>query len=202
MKYELWYSASECSAVLLHESDRGSRQLKPADAIVIWEVEAETYDEALQGRDEFFKSWESSGQGTVDRDTSTTRFTMAMYVDEDGQERSLAAPGWVGMFPKLIEADINASMLLGQMYFERPGGCAPLDTGEFLSEVRAAGIKEITVVDLRSADGMKRMCQEFYGRIEGIERISNMLQGRLGPEMSNWTVVVAHVLGHPADGER
>ena len=144
MKYALWYSPSEYAWVLLHEADRESRQLKPADAVVIWEVEADTYQEAV----------------------------------------------------------IKASVLLGQMYFERPGGCAPLDTGEFLSEVRAAGIKEITVVDLRSADGMKRMCQEFYGRIEGIERISNMLLRRLGPEMSNWTVVVSHVLGRPADGER
>ncbi|HYR29814.1 MAG TPA: hypothetical protein VEU30_15195, partial [Thermoanaerobaculia bacterium] len=96
MKYELWYSPSEMAGVLLHESDRSSSHFKASDAVVIWSVEAETYQEACQKRDEYLETVRSTFD-ILGRDTETTRFTLAQYVDEDGQERSLAAPGWVGM---------------------------------------------------------------------------------------------------------
>jgi hypothetical protein len=202
LKYELWHSATECTTVFLHESDRSSRQLKPADAKVIWEVEAHSYQEALQRRNEYFRSLERSGNAAFDQDTSTTRFTMGMYLGADGEERSLAVPGWVGMVPAFLEANIAASQDLGQMYFERPGRSAPLDMAEFRRQVLARGMREITVVDLRSTKASERMCQEFYGRMEDPERIHHMVLRRLGSDLLDWTIVEAHVLRLSADDER
>lgn len=200
VKFELWYSPSEQAGVLLHESDRSSSQLKASDATVIWSVEAENYQEARQKRDEYLES-ERSHFASISPDTATTRFTFAEYPDGVGQRRSLTAPGWVGMVQPLIDEGVEVSFILGQMYFERPGSHASLDMGEFLREVAALGIEELTVVDLRSIDGTKRMCQEFYGRIEGQERISYLVWTRLGPEMSNWRIVEATVLRGPAPGD-
>lgn len=53
MRYELWYSESESSCALLHEGGIASDHLKEPDAKVIWTVEAETYEEALQKRNDF-----------------------------------------------------------------------------------------------------------------------------------------------------
>ncbi len=55
-------------------------------------------------------------------------------------------------------------------------------------------MKEITVVDLRSADGAERMCQEFHGRIEDVPRIRFLVWKRLGAEMSKWNIVYSYVL--------
>lgn len=196
MKYELWYSPSEKDAVLLHESDRSSSQLKASDATVIWSVEAETYQEARQKRDEYLES-ERSDFAIINGDTSTTRFTFAEYLDGDGQTRSLTAPGWIGMVQPLMDEGVEVSCVLGQMYVERPGAGASLELAEFSRQVVALGVEELTVVDLRSIDGMKRMCQEFYGRIEGRERIGYMIWQRLGSEVSNWRIVEATVLRSP-----
>lgn len=195
MKYELWYSDAEQSGVLLTAADAASEHLKSRDARVVWSVEAETYAEAIRQRDEFLASSERAGTVVaVRRDLSTTRFTMAAYLDLDGQERSIVAPGWVGMVQAFTQANIAVSEILGQMYFERPGRDAPLDTGEFLNRLPALGVKEITIVDLRSADGMERMCQEFHGRIEDIPRIRYLVWERLGAEMPKWNIVYSHVL--------
>jgi len=75
VKYELWYSKSEQVAVLLEEADRSSNQLKARDAEVIWPIEADTYQDAMQKRDEFIAA---SERAVVNRDTGTTRFTQAM----------------------------------------------------------------------------------------------------------------------------
>ena len=198
MKYELWYSPSEMAAVLLHESDRSSSQLKAPDATVIWSVEADTYQEACQKRDEYFVSERSNFATFPD---TTTRFTIAEYLDRDGQQRSLAVPGWVGMAKPLMDAGVEVSFVLGQLCVERPGTDAPFDMAEFSRQAGALGFEELTVVDLRSIDGMKRMCQEFYGRIEGQERIWYELWRRLGPEMSNWRIVEAMVFRREDRGD-
>jgi hypothetical protein len=195
MKYELWYSDAEHSGVLLAAADASSETLKPRDARVIWSVDAETYAEAVRQREEFLASCERAGTVTaVRREPSTTRFTMAAYRDRDGQQRSITAPGWVGMVQAFAQANVDFSEILGQMYFERPGLDAPLDTGEFLSGLPALGVKEITVVDLRSADGTERMCQEFHGRIEDVPRIRFLVWQRLGADMPQWNIVYSYVL--------
>jgi hypothetical protein len=200
VKYELWYSASEKNAVLLHESDRSSSYFKAADATVIWSVEADTYDEARQKRDEYLES-ERPNLVFLSRDRSTTRFTYAEYLDGNGQTRSLTAPGWVGMVRPLmdaLDARVEVSVIVGQLFFERPGAHASMDMGEFLRQVAALGIEELTIVDLRSVDGTKRMCQEFYGRIQGPERIHCMVRERLGAELPNWQIVESTVLRGPS----
>jgi hypothetical protein len=53
MRYELWYSESASSYALLYEGDTVSDHLKEPDAKVIWTVEADTYEEALQKRNDF-----------------------------------------------------------------------------------------------------------------------------------------------------
>jgi hypothetical protein len=198
VKYELWYSNSEHTAVLLGEADRSSHQLKARDAQVIWTVEADTYQEAMQKRDEFLELSRQAGTVTVNQDTGATRFTQAMYLDEFGQERSVVTRGWVGMVQPFIDANVDASFVLGQIYFERPGGDAPLDMAGFWAQMLALGVPEITIVDLRSGDGAQRMCQEFHGRMDDPERIRYMIWHRLGPEMSKWNIVDAHVLRTPA----
>lgn len=195
MNYELWYSPSEASAVLLQESDRSSLYLKPPDATVIWRTDTATYQEALDKRDEYLNSLRSDF--VIRLDNSTTRFTIAIYLDNNGQEHSITAPGWVGMVQPLIDQRADISSILGQMFVERPGRDASFDMAEFSKQVSELGVKEITVVDLRSVNGLERMCQEFHGRIERQERLSYMLLQRLGPELSNWRVVETVIFRNP-----
>lgn len=53
MKYELWYSESKGTYMLLFEGDTASDRSKEADAKVVWTVEAETYEEARQRRNDY-----------------------------------------------------------------------------------------------------------------------------------------------------
>jgi hypothetical protein len=53
VKYELWHSQSECSYMLLAEGAQASDHVKPADAKVVWTAEAETYEDALQKRNDY-----------------------------------------------------------------------------------------------------------------------------------------------------
>jgi hypothetical protein len=53
MKFELWRSESESSYMLLLEGDAASDHVKPEDAKVVWTIEASTYEEALEKRNEF-----------------------------------------------------------------------------------------------------------------------------------------------------
>ncbi|HEX2835228.1 MAG TPA: hypothetical protein VHW00_19600 [Thermoanaerobaculia bacterium] len=195
MKYELWYSPSEASAVLLHESDRSSLYFKASDATVIWRIDAATYQEACQKRDEHLDSLRSDF--VISSENSTTRFTIAVYLDQNEQEHTVAAPGWVGMLQPLMQERAEIRSVRGQMYVERPGRDASFDMAEFLSHVSTIGVKEITVVDLRSTNGLERMCQEFYGRIDGQERLWYMLHQRLGPELTNWRVVETVIFRGP-----
>src|SRR4051812_41364782 len=89
MQYQLWYSESERSGVLLHDEDRTSP--KQRDARVIWTVEANTYDEALQKRDEFL---ERAGFAFASCER-TTRVTMCAYLDSNGNEQVFEMAGWI-----------------------------------------------------------------------------------------------------------
>jgi hypothetical protein len=55
VKYELWHSASERSYILLLEGNRSADELKAPDARVIWTVEAYSYKDALQKRNDFLE---------------------------------------------------------------------------------------------------------------------------------------------------
>jgi hypothetical protein len=129
------------------------------------------------------------------KEEATTRFTQLTYIDSAGYPATLEARGWVGMVEESAKIDFSA--ILGQMYFERPGANAPLDTPGFTRQLNASGVSEITVVDLWSTDGAQRMCQEFYGRIDDEERRRELLRGRLGRAMSEWKLVRYHVLRVP-----
>jgi hypothetical protein len=52
LKYELWHSVSASSYMLLFEGDTASEHVKDPDSTVIWTCEAETYEEALQKRND------------------------------------------------------------------------------------------------------------------------------------------------------
>jgi hypothetical protein len=203
--YELWYSESECLGVLLHEGDRAS--LKGPDARVIWTVEASSYAEAVQKRDEFLAStgtafaslgdhdacqrFLASGAYTPDRTERsasrepTTRVTQGAYLDDDGNEQSFEVPGWVSILPRLAahlaETKTGLSLLLGQVFIERPN--------RELTSV----LDELTVVDLRSYQGDSRMFQEFSGRIEDRTRLGELVSQRLGPSATKWRIVEAAV---------
>jgi hypothetical protein len=65
MRYELWYSESASSYGLLYEGDTASDHLKEPDAKVIWTVEAEKYEDALQKRNDFLGWDEYKSQGIL-----------------------------------------------------------------------------------------------------------------------------------------
>ena len=190
MKYELWYSPIEKTALLLQESDDSARSA--AHAGVSWRVEADTYQEACAKRDEYLELL--GADFVVGSNTHTTRFTMAVYLDESGEQRSLNAPGWVGMLQPLIDKRIDFSAILGQMYIERPGPHAPFEMAEFFRQGVALGVDAITVVDLRSIDGTERMCQEFFGKIEEHEPLVALIGLRLGAELSRWRIADTVIL--------
>ncbi|HET6279806.1 MAG TPA: hypothetical protein VFH73_02525 [Polyangia bacterium] len=112
---------------------------------------------------------------------ATTRVTMGMYLDEDGEERSLEVPGWVGVVPNLVAANVDALRMVGQFYIERP------------YRDLASAPTVITAVDLRTSDGKQRMVQEFAGHIEDQAEVRNLVRQRLGPEMAHWMIVTAHI---------
>lgn len=107
----------------------------------------------------------------------TRRVTMGMYLDENGDERHLEVPGWVGVIPHLAAAGVPPTRRLGQLYVERP------------YPDLATAPAEITSVDLRSTDGNVRMVQEFVGRIEDEKQILERVSERIGPDMPHWRIV-------------
>lgn len=206
MKYELWYSESECWGVLLCEGDMSS--LKGPGARVIWTVEANTYKEAAQKRDEFLERTGTEFVSSRDHDglqkffasdaykrerskrsTSrepTTRVTSVVYLDGDGNQRSVDVPGWVAITPDLVallaEAETGFSMIMGPIYFERP-----------YSDLTSAP-DEITVVDLHSYDGTSRMVQEFSGHIHDKAQLNELISQRLRPNVPHWRIVQSFFL--------
>lgn len=174
MKYELWHSESEGSYMLFLEGNRSAEREKARDARVIWTAEAISYSEAIQKHDRFLglSSLQSAG---------SERVTMGMYLDEDGNERSVEVPGWVGVVPRLVKASVRISAVLGQVYVERP--CRDLTNPP----------GEITVVELRSTDGRRRMFQVLDGQIGDLARIREIVPRRLGTDIPSWTIVATHV---------
>lgn len=147
MKYQLWYSESERSSVLLHEEDNWSP--KQSGARVIWTVEANTYDEALQKRDEFleragfaFASYRdpeavlalntmgahAPGRVASEQAVSperTTRVTMCVHLDSDGNEQVFEMTGWIDNLSQIEvrRAQARSGCLASRFIFvERPYG--------------------------------------------------------------------------------
>jgi hypothetical protein len=122
------------------------------------------------------------GRGAPDGSSTeqTTRLTIVSYLDSNGDEATLELAGWVGAVGEMARVDF--SEVLGQAYVERP------------YETRAQAPQELTVADLRSVDGMKRMFQEFAGSIASTPEISRLVAKRLGPEAPHWQIVSARVL--------
>lgn len=56
-KYELWYSREDGSLSFFEKADEISRKLLSRDAELIWEVEAQSWDEAQVKKHEFM-GWE------------------------------------------------------------------------------------------------------------------------------------------------
>lgn len=206
MKYELWYSEPECFGILLAEGDTAS--LKGSRARLLWTVEASTYQEAVQKRDAFLEGTDSTFVSLRDRDAlraffasgayrpdrsstaaargSTTRATIVVYLDDDGERRSLEVPGWANLTPELVaqlaEAGAGLSAILEQIFLERP------------YRDLAGAPAEITVVDLRSHDGNARMIQELSGHLHDQAQISELVSQRLGPAVAHWRIVQATLM--------
>jgi hypothetical protein len=177
MKYQLWYSESERSGVLLAEADRTSPK-GAADTQLIWTVEANNYDEALRKRDEFLES-AGFAFASLRGGEQTTRVTTAVYLDDDGNQQSFEVAGWVGVAPYLAErvAETGGSAILGQIFIERP------------YPDPAMGPSEITVVTLKSVDEHFSMIQEFAGHLHDQAVIADLVHRRLGPAMAEWQFV-------------
>jgi len=190
---------------------------KPPDAQLIWEVESDSYDEALQRRDEFLESAGFSfasysdpnavqellvrGEETPGRHRSerseeqTTRVTAVVYLDDSGNEQSFEVPGWIGITSPLAAYTDDIATHLAE------AGA----TNDWLASLKQVYIErpyrdlsvapnEITVVTLRKADdsGMG-MLQEFVGRIEDLTLLSALVSRRLGAGIANWRFVEYHV---------
>ena len=112
----------------------------------------------------------------------TYRSTVVEYIDPNGDKGTLEIPGWVGAARPFIEANIEFSDILGQAYVERP----------YLTRENAP--TELTVADLRSADGMARMLQEFAGQIHTKSEIIRLVDRRLGADTGKWQIVGSIVL--------
>lgn len=211
MKYELWYSEAECFGVLLAEGDTAS--LKGSRARLLWTVEASSYQEAVQKRDEFLERTDStfvslrdrealrgffaSGAYKPDRSTiaasrePTARATLVVYLDEDGERRSVEVPGWASLTPELVEQLAETTtgvwVIVEQIHIERP----------YRDLARAP--EEITVVDLRSYEGKGRMIQEFSGHIDDQAQIGELVSRRLGPTVPHWRIVEATLMRRSGD---
>src|SRR5688572_2835211 len=184
MNYELWHSESEGSYMLFLEGNRSAHEFMKPDARVIWTFEANTYKEALCKQDDFLglSSLQSGRSAQSVSRERTTRFTLVMYLAEDQNRRSVEVPGWVGDIPRSSKAKISFSRGLAQVYAARP-----------VHDLVNAPAGEITIVDLRSTDGMRRMFQELAGRIDDQEQIHQLVQQRLGTNIHRWRIVAVHV---------
>jgi hypothetical protein len=220
LKYQLWYSESERLGKFVREEDVPTPN--PPDARIIWAVEANSYDEACQKRDEFLeragfsfapysdpyavqelKELLATGEDTPgrhkaersDASEQTTQVTAVAYVDNSGNDRSFEVPGWIGITAPLgTYVDEIASHLAD-------AGA----TSASLTSLKQVYIERpyrdlsvapemITAVTLRRADesGMC-MLQEFVGRIEDLNLLSSLVSLRLGASIAGWRFVEYHV---------
>jgi hypothetical protein len=112
----------------------------------------------------------------------TTRVRMLSYLAEDG-ERFLQIPGWGGNTIETVRnAGIDITAVVGQFDLEFPYRSLEDRPDEF------------TAVDLYNENEQRRMVQEFVGHIIDRARIAELVNQRLGPEASKWTIRVAHIL--------
>ena len=122
----------------------------------------------------------------TNQEESTTRVTIAIYLDDDGQEQRVEVPGWVGAAQALIDHVASTggglATVLGQLYMERP----------YADVADAPNL--MTVVDLRSTDGNDRMVQEFAGAIQDETVLRHLLVGRLREESPKWMPVESYVM--------
>ena len=82
----------------------------------------------------------------------------------------------------MIDSDIKANCLLGQVLVERP------------YRTLTDAPSKLTVVDLWSLDRKDRMAQEFAGHIVDRARIDELLAQRLGNALSEWKPDEVHHL--------
>ncbi len=110
------------------------------------------------------------------------RITQVRYLDQYGREQSADFAGWDFEAMDFIRRISEFSEILGQGYIERPW--EQMDDAPDI----------FTAVDLRSADGIKRMIQEFAGDITDARQIRDLVGERLGSEGSEWRIVNSCVL--------
>jgi hypothetical protein len=225
MRYELWYSESRRQGALLDEKD--AAKPKPSDAQLIWAVEANTYDEARQKRDEFLERAEVSfapysdpdavqelhelidrganepGLHRSDRSASseeTTRVTTVVFRDGHGNEQSFEVPGWIGITSKLADhaGEIAAHLSDSE---EKTGPLATTLEQIFVERPYrdlSTAPAELTVVVLRSADGSGMgMLQEFAGRIDDQTLLATLVSRRLGPGIADWRFAEVRAFKRP-----
>ncbi len=205
MKCELWYSARERSGVLLRQGDTASVELKSPDAQVIWTVDAKEYAVAADLCSALLH-WGNRESGETQ---ATIRLTMAFYLNRQGEQCHISVPGWVGRNLALLPGSEDVyfglidflslvvperGRILGYAYIERPSLVA-FDGPALV--IQAMKPLVLTVVNLRSTDGTEELAQEFYGRFQDSQEISRMVGERLGPQMSDWTIVQAQIHEHP-----
>ncbi|HZF51943.1 MAG TPA: SEC-C domain-containing protein [Polyangiaceae bacterium] len=201
MKYELWYSESERSGVLLHERDTPSVGLKWPDARVIWTVNTGEYTVAADVCAAVLH-WGNRESGGPQ---ATVRLTLAFYLDRQGERCNAIVPGWVGRNLALLPGaeDVYVGLLdylslvvpdrseiLGYVYIERPG-CVVFDGPTLVIQAKKPEV--LTVVTLLSTDGTEELAQEFDGRFQDSHEISRMVSERLGSELSDWTITEAQI---------
>jgi len=207
MKYELWYSESQYSGVLVPESDRESARGRWPGARVVWANDVTAYQNAWEecatlldwGRRNF------GDAGVSDDASRTIRLTCAIYRDERGEERSILVPGWLGAIPALLPGtDVYLGLidhlpsvqpdgfaaLLGHVFVERPGRLI-IEGGGLAIDGRAQ--KELTVVNLHSSDGRESMWQEFVGHVHDRTAIRDLVEERLGADLKGWLIHMAHL---------
>jgi len=113
--------------------------------------------------------------------SATTRVTVVVYVDKDGQKQ-LELPGWGPSMPGIIESGIEAITFLGELLVERP-----------YRDI-ADGPSELTLVDLWNLDQSRRMVQEFAHYIADKAKIDEILSQRLGTALTEWKPETVHYM--------
>ena len=127
----------------------------------------------------FFDRYHARWTGSTS--SATTRVTIVVYIDEEG-EKQFELPGWGPSLQGVIDSGIEANFLLGQVWVERP------------YRALTDAPSKLTVVDLWSIDGNRRMAQELAGHIVDRARIDELLAQRLGNALSEWKPDEVHHL--------
>ncbi len=64
-KYQLWHSESSTTYSFFPEDNMSASNMLESDAKCVWEIQAETWEEALAKRDEFLE-WSPSSSGNAE----------------------------------------------------------------------------------------------------------------------------------------